>query len=65
MPEITEQRARELAAIAKLPAADTPRLAELIRDAAQAYSCRASSPSIGEVRAEIIGVYRAADRGDC
>jgi hypothetical protein len=64
MPEITEQRARELAAIAKLPADDIPRLAELIKDAAQTYDRRASSPSIGEVRAEIKGLVSAADRGD-
>ena len=62
--QLTEQRARELAAIAKLPAtADIPRLAKLIRDATEAYVRRASVPTPSEVRAEVEALLRAADRG--
>jgi hypothetical protein len=63
MPEITEQRARELAAIAKLPATvDILRLAKLIGDAAQVYVRDAGATSDNAVHHEIEGLLAAADR---
>src|SRR5262249_11457564 len=59
----SEDRVRELATIAKIPAtADIPRLINLIRAAVEAGIRRPSVPTAGEGRAEIDGLLRAADR---